>query len=154
MQFQKIDIDFDIHRQIEAERRGFDEPPYVALRRLLGLPESSGPEPQPDGGVPWVEHGVTVPHGSEARMRYQRGRQEFFGKFLNGFLVVDGQRFDTLSAAAVSLARTKTGSTTSLNGWNYWEVRLPGAKEWRSLAEMRDEARSKLLSSLDLDLSL
>jgi hypothetical protein len=37
-QLQKIDVDWDIHKMIESERSSFDEPPYVALRRLLKLP--------------------------------------------------------------------------------------------------------------------
>ena len=37
-QFRQIDIDWDIHKVIEAERSSFDEPSYVALRRLLKLP--------------------------------------------------------------------------------------------------------------------
>ena len=151
MQLQSIEIDFDIHRLIEAERRGFDEPPYVALRRLLSLPETKRAV-APEGGVAWVEDGVTVPHGSEARMRYQRGRQEFLGRFSNGSLVVEGQRFDTLSAAASALARTKSGVATKLNGWNYWEARFPGEKSWRSLEELRKAARKAMASSLDIDL--
>ena len=35
---QRIEIDWDIHQAIEAERRGFGEEPYLALRRLLNLP--------------------------------------------------------------------------------------------------------------------
>ena len=30
-----IEIDYDIHRLIQLERRSFDEPEYIALRRLL-----------------------------------------------------------------------------------------------------------------------
>jgi hypothetical protein len=40
-----------------------------------------------------------------------------------------GQTFDTPSAAASTLALTKDGQTTSLNGWNSWEARLPDAVE-------------------------
>ncbi|MGO4837182.1 hypothetical protein AB4144_33530, partial [Rhizobiaceae sp. 2RAB30] len=95
MQFQKIDIDWDIHRMIEAERRGFDEPPHVALRRLLKLPppEPCSPEPAPvSSGLAWREDNVEVPHGSDARMAYQRGRQVYEGKFLDGKLVIGGRQ--------------------------------------------------------------
>jgi hypothetical protein len=141
---QKIDIDWDIHKMIEAERSGFDEPPYIALRRLLRLPapEQRCYPDKPDvvtdgGGLPWVEDGVTVPHGSFARMRYLRGAQVHNGRFLNGKLVVNGRSFDTLSAAAKALAVTRKGKTPNLNGWLYWEVQFPGENEWRSLNSMR-----------------
>jgi len=153
MQLQKIDIDWDIHRMIEGERHGFDEPPYLALRRLLKLPSlEAGPlaaATEEADGVAWYEDGVTVPHGSLARMSYQRGRQLFEGRFLNGRLIVEGQGFDSLSAAANALAETRDGKKTQLNGWNYWEARFPGETQWRSLKQMRDEYRASL-EPLDL----
>jgi hypothetical protein len=144
---QKIDIDWDIHRLIEAERRGFDEPPYLALRRLLKLPALETVSQMPDSmeeGVPWYEDGVSVPHGSLARMSYQRGKQLFEGKFLAGRLVVNGKSFDSLSAAANALAETRNGGKTQLNGWNYWEAKYPGEPAWRSLKQMREDYRESL----------
>jgi hypothetical protein len=144
-QLQKIDIDWDIHKMIEAERSSFDEPPYIALRRLLRLPapkRTITPEKHEVGtGLPWVDDGVTVPHGSLARMEYLRGSQVYEGQFLNGKLLVNGQAFDTLSAAADALAVTKNGSKTSLNGWNYWKAKFPGETKWRSLDIMRRDAK-------------
>lgn len=140
---EKIEIDWDIHKLIENERRGFNEPPYLALRRLLKLPP---PAPVPaapadlspeEGGSSWSEDGVTVPHGSAARMEYLRGSQVYEGQFLNGRLVVNGVSFDTLSAAASALAVTKEGSRTNLNGWQYWKAKFPGEEHWRSLGDMR-----------------
>jgi len=137
---ERIEIDWDIHKLIEAERWGFDEPPYVALRRLLKLP-AVAPQPprlEPLGAsIPWAEDGVTVPHGSAARMEYDRGRQVYEGQFLNGRLVVNGQSFKTLSAAASALAVTKDGMHPNLNGWNYWHAQFPGETKWRFLRDLR-----------------
>ncbi len=136
-----IEIDFDIHKLIEAERTGFEEPEFVALRRLLGLPSENfqlseivAAKPE---GRPFVEAGVSVAHGSEAQMFYLRGTQHYEGKFLDGYLVVNGCRYSSLSAAACDLARTKDGNKTSLNGWLYWEVREPGSHEWVPMQELR-----------------
>lgn len=139
-QLQKIEIDWDIHKLIEAERSSFDEPPYVALRRLLKLPPKPTAAPgdqEGRSGLAWSDSGVTVPHGSLARMEYNRGTQVYEGQFLDGKLVVNGQSFGTLSAAADALAVTKDGKKTSLNGWNYWKVKFPGETNWRSLKDMR-----------------
>lgn len=145
MQLQKIDIDFEIHKLIEAERQNFEEPPYVALRRLLKLPPSSASKVEahnrPEQGIPFVEEGVSIPHGSLARMEYQRGKQVYEGQFLNGKLVVNDQSFDALSPAAVAFAVTKKGGSTSLNGWVYWHAKFPGETNWRSLWDMREEVR-------------
>jgi hypothetical protein len=138
-----IDIDFDIHRKIENERRGFDEAPNEALRRLLGLPDvgvQSGVSERAGAQRPWREGLVEIPHGAKARMKYQRGQQVFEGMFLNGRLVVDGREFSTLSSAASALARTRDGSTPSLNGWIYWEAMMPGESHWRRLSDLRTEA--------------
>ena len=89
------------------------------------------------GGQAWTDSGVTVPHGSLARMEYLRGSQVYEGQFLNGKLVVNGQSFDTLSSAADALAVTKDGKKPSLNGWLYWKARFPGETKWRSLNDMR-----------------
>lgn len=138
-ELQRIEIDWDIHKLIEGERRSFGEPPYIALRRLLGLPPvtPSTLVSPPSAERPWTDEGVTVPHGSLARMEYNRGAQVYEGQFLNGQLVVNGQSFDTLSAAANALAVTKDGKKTTLNGWSYWKVKLPGETDWRSLKELR-----------------
>ncbi len=137
-----MEIDFDIHRAIENERRSFDEPPHIALRRLLKLPtpKAKGTPlemPTAQVGRPWREGTVEVPHGSEARMSYQRGAQVIEGRFLDGKLVVNGQEFDTLSSAASAMARTRGGGTPSLNGWNYWEAKFPGRSEWLPLSLLR-----------------
>jgi hypothetical protein len=141
-QLQSIDVDWDIYKMVETERRSFDEPHYAALRRLLKLPTlKTSPEPEVETGRAWVEDGVEVPHGSAARMEYLRGSQVYEGRFLNGKLVVNGKSYEALSAAASALAKTKDGSKPSLNGWLYWKVQFPGETVWRSLEEMRQRSR-------------
>jgi hypothetical protein len=140
-----IEIDFEIHRAIENERRDFGEPPYMALRRLLKLEEKSPTKPDQPAvasvGRPWRSHGVELPHGTEARMSYLRGAQQFSGHFLDGYLVVEGRKFSTPSEAISALAKTGSGNRTQLNGWNYWEVKLPDQKEWISIKALRARAR-------------
>ncbi len=84
-----------------------------------------------------MEDGVVVPHSSRAKMEYGHGKQVFEGVFSNGALVVMGQSFKTLSAAASALAVTKSGEKTRLNGWEYWKVQFPGEMVWRSLKDLR-----------------
>jgi hypothetical protein len=161
MALRSMEIDWDIHKLIESERKGFDEPPHLALRRLLNLPDqkphralsSESPEAEAfTNGVPWFDDGVKIPHGSKARMRYGHNKQEYFGEFLNGLLVVNGIPFDTLSKAANELARTKNGKTTQLNGWRYWEVQRPTDTNWILLGDLRDEARKELAKKVKFNL--
>ena len=144
MRLRTIEIDFDIHKLIELERKSFDESEYVVLRRLLKLPDlsdiMSGKEASASEGRPFIQESVVVPHGSLAKMEYGRGSQLYDGKFLDGFLVVNGERYTTLSAAAGDLAVTKDGKKTSLNGWNYWSAKFPGETKWKRLLDLRREA--------------
>lgn len=156
MQFRQIEIDFDIHKLIELERRGFDEPPNSALRRLLKLPDKNQIEAPavasvkvPDNafndgsGRPFTEDGVSIPHGSLARMEYLRGSQVYEGQFLDGKLVVNGVAYSSLSGAADALAVTKSGDKTSLNGWRYWEAKRPGETVWEKLWDLREAVAKK-----------
>ena len=147
-----IEIDFEIYKLIEGERRGFEEPQYVALRRLLKLPDimpsESDEPPVENNGKSWREGLVEIPHGSLARMEYDRSRQVYEGKFLDGRIVVNGSHFDSLSEGAKVLAVTKKGASPSLNGWKYWFAKLPGEQKWRSLWDIRAEAQKKLKISI------
>ena len=161
MNLRTIDIDWDIHRLIESERRGFDEPSYCALRRLLGLsdiaiaPETKSPPIDATtgaSGIPWSEDGVRIPHGSLARMKYNYGRQTYEGNFWNGELIIGEQVFDSLSNAANTLAITKKGTSTQLNGWKYWEVKFPGESDWKKLWDLRKQFNSDLLSKIKINI--
>ena len=145
MRMKSIEIDFEIHKLIEAERVGFDEPEYIALRRLLGLPDAAESEGTQaiDEGRPFVQDGVSIPHGSRARMEYQRGSQVYEGEFLDGYLVVQGNKFTSLSAAAGAVAVTKDGTKPNLNGWVYWEAQFPGQTSWKLLSAIRAEVRRR-----------
>jgi hypothetical protein len=125
-----IEIDFEVYKLIEAERRGFDEPRLAALKRLLGLNDAV-PAPQkqmPPHGRAWEGDGVALPHGTLLKMTYNRTTHE--GEIVDGQWLVGGSLYDTPSGAAIGVARTKSGRTTHLNGWNYWYAKLPGSNEW------------------------
>jgi len=137
--FRTIDIDFDIHKLIEAERRSFDERPNDALRRLLKLPSktpASGPRPiGSSAGRSWFGEGVTLVHGTHVRMRYNGRLYE--GEIVDGKWVIEGKIFDSPSGAASGIAVTKRGKKTRLDGWIYWEIQAPGDTGWTPIAAIR-----------------
>ena len=55
--FQIIEIDFDVHKKIEAERKGFSDSPNDVLQRFLDLGGASKPLSQTlvqtNGGRAW-----------------------------------------------------------------------------------------------------
>jgi hypothetical protein len=134
-----IEIDFDIHRLIQLERRSFDEPEHLALRRLLRL----GPPSEPKAKAPgedrpmraWSKGGVTLPHGTELRMEYNGILH--LGRIADGGWEVEGQRAKSPSGAARAVARGKDGQPVNINGKAYWQVRRPGESDWTPYAELK-----------------
>ena len=133
-----IEIDFDVHRAIEMERRGFDEPPNVALRRLLKLgdPKTQEAKHTTSDGRSWSGKGVTLPHGTELRMDYN-GRV-YSGRIDDGIWAVEGKNFDSPSGAASAVGITKKGTTTRLDGWVLWQVKRPLDSRYHALSQLRD----------------
>ena len=105
-----IEIDFDIHKLIENERKSFDESKNDALRRLLRL------------GPPHVSPRPSKNADSEA-----------------GAWIIEGTKFSSPSAAAGGVARTKHGTSPSLDGWKYWQAKLPGDLSWIAISVMRQK---------------
>ena len=163
MTMRKIEIDFDVHQQIEAERRGFDDPPNVALRRLLGLgppkqtlsandaterlPSEIAERPNAE----WRSKGVVLPDGTELQVDYSEVRAS--GRVDGDRLSFNGQLFRTPSAAVMSAVGTARGSAVSaINGWKYLYARLPGEDKWKRLDNIREKAGpDRKIQALSLD---
>lgn len=137
MQMCPIEIDFDIHQAIELERKNFEETPNEVLRRLLKLPTGNAQKPVFSGGKSWSSKGVTLPHGTKLRMEYNG--VEYEAEIVDGAWSCGGSFHAGPSPAAASVAKTKDGSTTSLNGWIYWSAKVPGATKWTPISALRSK---------------
>lgn len=127
-----IEIDFDVFKELTTRRTTESISYNDVLRKLLGLNPLKESVLSPDVATSegaWTTKGVTFPAGSEFRANY-KGRI-ISGKVESGYLVVNGKRFDSPSAAAVSI----TGNM--VNGWIFWECRLPGKVSWQILKSLR-----------------
>lgn len=129
---QTIDIDFDVFKALTARRTSEQVTHNDVLRVLLRLPPAQLSPANPSeqaSGPDWIAKGVRFPVGTEFRARYK-------GKIVTGHvdagaLLVNGERFDSPSAAAISI----TGN--SVNGWAFWECRIPGKSSWQLLKSLR-----------------
>ncbi|MCU1483229.1 MAG: hypothetical protein JWQ19_4015 [Subtercola sp.] len=136
MDRRTIEIDFDIHKLIEGEKKSFSESDNVALRRLLKLSVLAAAASLPaTKGREWRDEGVTFPHGTEVRMTYNK--RLHIGAIEDGQWLVEGVRYSSPSAAAGGVALTKKGEKTNLDGWKYWEAKLPGSIKWKPINKMR-----------------
>ena len=128
-----IEIDFDVFKALTSRRSSEDVTYNEVLRTTLGLPAQpatpvSGTRPTSNTGD-WVCKGVRFPTGTEFRARYNG--QTILGKVVGGALEVNGKRYDSPSPAAAAITHT------SINGWTFWECRIPGASSWRTIKAMR-----------------
>jgi hypothetical protein len=126
-----IEVDFEVFKALTARRPAEDVTENDVLRQLLRLPPRTSPAEQSDSPGPedWVTKGVRLPAGTELRATYKG--QTYLARITSGALVFDGKRFNSPSAAAMAITRNP------VNGWTFWECRLPGQGRWRSLKDLR-----------------
>lgn len=126
-----IEVDFDVFKALTARRATEDVTENDVLRQLLRLPARGSPMMTSNSPGPedWVTKGVRLPVGTELRATYKG--QTYLARVSSGALVYDSKRFNSPSAAAMSI----TGNP--VNGWTFWECRLPGQGRWTPLKELR-----------------
>ncbi|WP_260294218.1 DUF4357 domain-containing protein [Sedimenticola hydrogenitrophicus] len=132
-----IEVDFEVFKELTVRRTSESVTENDVIRGLLSLNQTvpvtpAGPQPVEAGRFPWVSKGVSFPSGTEFRATYKG--QRHIGKVENGALIVNGERFTSPSAAAVSI----TGNP--VNGWRFWECKLPGANRWKVIANLRKKS--------------
>jgi hypothetical protein len=133
-----IEIDFEVHKTIEMARTSFDETPNDVLRRLLSIDKAvpkKGTSDVAPSGKDWAWKDISLPHGTELRMEYNG--QTYSGEIVDGSFLVEGTKVKSPSDAACTVATTKNGRKTSLNGWIYWQFKRPGERVWKYIDTLR-----------------
>lgn len=131
LDFRTISIDFDVFKALTAKLENPSDSYNEVLRRLLALPSiapTEGPRSVPDGRG-WVVGGATFPHDTEFRAKYKGHTHT--ARVENGALVYEGKPFDSPSRAAMAITRN------SVNGWIFWECRVPGRNTWFRIDSLR-----------------
>jgi hypothetical protein len=77
----------------------------------------------------WKCKDVVFPAGTQFRANYKGNN--YYGVVQNATLVVNGKHYNSPSAAAVSITHN------SVNGWIFWECKLPGEENWRIIKSLR-----------------
>ena len=125
-----IYVDFDVFKALTARRPTEQVTENDVLRQVFGLPAAGEARADARHGVAdWVTKGVRFPAGTEARAKYKGNVHVAHVK--DGALFLEGKRYDSPSSAAISITRNP------VNGWNFWEVRLPGQGEWKLMNSYR-----------------
>lgn len=128
-----IEIDFEVFKQLTI-RRDTEQVTYNdVIRALLGLEPASKllAQPEESDENDWIVKGIRFPVNTEFRAIYKGQLQT--GRVESGVLVVNGKTYDSPSAAAVSI----TGN--NVNGWRFWECKLPGSATWKLIETVRKQ---------------
>lgn len=126
-----IEVDFDVFKALTLRRPSENVTENDVLRDLLGLAAKRHGGASPSAPAPgdWITKGVRFPAATEFRAHYKG--QTFLGRVENGVLVLNGKRFDSPSAAAVSI------TNNPVNGWHFWQCRIPGQSSWQMIKALR-----------------
>ena len=128
-----IQVDFEVFKELTRRRPSESVSENVVLRELLGLPGKPGKIATTDTAPgDWITKGVRFPEGTEFRATYKG--KTYLAKVRSGALDLHGKRYDSPSAAAMSI------TSHPANGWTFWECRTPGRAEWRILKALRESA--------------
>lgn len=129
-----IEIDLNIHKIIEDNRQSFSETENEILCRILKIQAPAITQKNTPTGKAWMQKGVVLPHGTLLRAEYNG--TVYSGIVENGVWIVEGKKF-TSPSGAMRIAHTKIGTTPSLNGWIYWEVKRPIDTKWIAIKSLK-----------------
>ena len=126
-----IEIDFDVFKEITSRRITEFMTPNDVLRELFGLKkkEQTIPPLDEEGKAPWLTKGIVFPHGTEFRAKY---KGKFYSAIVqDGALLLNGKKYYSPSISAAAI----TGN--AVNGWIFWECKMPGKQTWQIIKTLR-----------------
>jgi hypothetical protein len=134
----KIDVDFEVWREITSRRMSETDTETDVLRRAFQMPpKAAAPEPAPSGALTaWRDRqsGLELPNGTKLVMSYKG--LEHYAEIVGGVWLQDGEPQSAPSSAAAAA----TG--VAMNGWLYWSAKRPGDAGFTKLAMLRKEAKA------------
>jgi hypothetical protein len=125
-----IEIDFDVFKEITLRRKSEATSPNDVIRELLKLKPQKRKVPSDNlSERPWATKGVSFPPGTKFRATHKG--QVYYAIVENGALVHNNKKFSSPSAAAVAITEN------TVNGWIFWECKMPGEERWQIIKNLR-----------------
>lgn len=126
-----IEIDFDVYKKLTILRETEEVTYNDVIRRLLDLPQQKQETRQYKTSLKssLICKGVEFPEGTELKSHY-KGRN-YRAIVQNGFIILNGEKYKSPSPAAVSI------TNNSVNGWIFWDCKLPNSNRWITLKSLR-----------------
>lgn len=140
MHAYQISVDLEVYKALTSRLQAEGQDHNAVIRELLHLDSPVEPEIEMSGfarladfanplsmaGSGFYSRGLLLPNGTVLRARYKG--LEYTGHIRkNKWIDEQGKEHSSPSAAANAI----TGTT--VNGWRFWEAKLPGQEGWRRL---------------------
>ncbi|NHZ86779.1 MAG: DUF2924 domain-containing protein [Planctomycetia bacterium] len=127
-----IEIDFDVYKKLTSLRETENVTYNDVIRRLLDLPQKRQEIRKNIASLKTslICKGVEFPEGTEFKSHY-KGRH-YRAVVEDGFIILNGKKYKSPSPAAVSI------TNNSVNGWIFWECKLPNNQRWITLKSLRN----------------
>lgn len=130
MEMLAIEIDINVHKLIEHNRKSFSETPNDILSRLLNLGKGvTGEDARESRTEGLFVSGTLIPNGTKLRKNLKGVLHD--AEVISGAIIYKAKRYSTPSAAAI------TAAGNSVNGWIFWEYQDKRTGRWHSLNSLR-----------------
>lgn len=134
-----IEIDFEVHKEIEKRRESFNDTPNDVLRRILELPIIETDEKEDDVKssdfiARGLKHGlftkgILLPNGK--KLQNESRGTIFEAEIKSGMLVFNNRAYKSLSKAACVAAGVNE------NGWRFWHYYDEISESWLPCSNLR-----------------
>jgi hypothetical protein len=134
----KIDVTDEVYKELQKLAQPFVDTPNEVILRLLKMkttePGKSSPS-QNNGSCDLVTKGGTVLAGTKLQAAYKR--RTYSAEIIDGKVVWNGNRYPSLSDAAVAVIKSTGSGRTTEDGWRFWKYLDKATNEWKALTELR-----------------
>jgi hypothetical protein len=134
----KIDISDEVYKELQKLAQPFVDTPNDVIGHLLKLriavPDKFSPAPVVASGD-LITKGGNVPAGTKLQANYKR--RTYTAEIADGKVVWNGNRYPSLSDAAVAVIQSTGSSRTTEDGWRFWRYLDKSSNEWKDLSDLR-----------------
>jgi len=111
----------------QSSKNAYQNGIFESSERLGGVKQQNAKNS--DGCVSWVVESVAFPDGTDFRGKYKG--YFYYGKSRNGILMLGEKEFISPCEAALTITRTP------IDGWLFWDCKLPGQLSWINISEFK-----------------
>lgn len=139
MNARTIRVSEDAYAKVREWKLPIERDETQAILRMAVAAEKSvnggRHTPSARAGGDLVTQGGRVPNGTQLQATYKS--REYEAEVRDGAVEWNGDRFKSLTAAAVAVIRSTGSNRATENGWRFWEYRDAATDEWKTCKDLQ-----------------